>query len=165
MHQVKGKGVVEIHRSDGGILSSAAHLTDLPAPKFWSCSHTYTCTSSPHAQFGFIIHPPPPVSPSLLTSAQVGSCAPQERPDWGGWSAAEPADWIPPHLSPQSLQGLGEKNKQTKKSMQRTAELATSGRQNCKQGWEASDQQVAPSSPEPLATSKGLQKPLQVTAR
>jgi len=39
------------------------------------------------------------------------------------------------------------------------------GRQSCKQGWEASDQQVAPNSLEPLAASKGLQKSLQVTAR
>lgn len=82
MHQVKWKGVVGITDQMVAFYPQLRiDLIDLRAPKFSFCSHRYTCMSSPHAQFDFIIHPPLPVSPSFLISAQVGSCAPGERPN------------------------------------------------------------------------------------
>lgn len=167
MHQVKWKGVVGIPRSDSSTLASAAHLTELPASKFWSCSHRYSYTSSPHAQTGFITHPPPlPGSPSLLTSAQIGSCPPVERPYWGGWSAAEPAGQFPPLLSPQSLQGLGWAGEPIHPPTQNQQKNQSSRASHAwGQSWEASNQQAPLSSPEAPASSKGLQKPLHVAGR
>lgn len=45
MHPARWEAVVRIHRSDGGILSSAVHLLGLPAPKFEPCRHRHTWTS------------------------------------------------------------------------------------------------------------------------